>query len=135
MERIAFIIGGIITSLLSFLVLFQGSPVGRVAMARANLPMLDASPYAVAVCFTLIFIVGFILTTGGFIPVSGIPERFCVGALIYMLSGGVFGAYGISSSGGALTAGVLTDITFIRFCISWPYQIFAAAFNAPNIVL
>ncbi len=135
MERVVFIIAGIIIVLASFLVLFLSSPLGRVTMDQANLPYFDASPYPVAIAFTLIFIAGFILTTGGFIPVSGIAARFCVGALVYMLSGGVFGVYGIASSGGNLTSSVLIDITFIRFCISWPYQMFASAFNAPNIVL
>jgi len=134
-ERFGFAIAGIIVTLVSFLVLFLGSPLGRVTMSQANLPYFDASPYSVAVAFTLVFIVGFILFTGGLIGVSGIAERFGIGALIYMLSAGIFGVYGIASSGGIISTNVLTDVTFIRFCISWPYQLFASAFNAPPLVL
>ncbi|GEM_PF-5721097 len=135
MEKFGFTIAGIIVTLVSFVVLFLGSPLGRVTMSQASLPYFEASPYNVAVAFTLVFIVGFILFTGGLIGVSGVAERFGVGALIYMLCAGVFGIYGIASSGGAIYANVLTDITFIRFCISWPYQLFASAFNAPPLVL
>lgn len=135
MQRFAFVIAGILVMLFSFLVLFLGSPLGRVNLAKANLPYLDVGAYNIAVAFTLIFIVGFILFTGGIVGVSGVANRFGVGVVAYLASAGLFGAYGVYSNQGELSFRLFADVTFIRFCLSWPYQMFAAAFNAPPFVL
>ena len=135
MDRNHFLIGGIALLLFALLVLFMGSPLGRVTLARAGLGYFDLDPREIGLAFTSIFMVGFVLLTGGINPVEGTAEKILLGFLMYIAVSILFGVYGVVSAHGTLSFNLFLDATFIRFCLSWAYQLLAGIFGLSPIIL
>ncbi|MBM2826067.1 MAG: hypothetical protein HW403_131 [Dehalococcoidia bacterium] len=135
MERKHFFIGGIFLVVFALVVLFMGSPLGRVTLARGGLPYFNLDPREIALAFTSIFMVGFVLLSGGIINVDGMTERILLGFLMYIAASVLFGVLGVVSTHGTLSFGLFFDSTFIRFCLSWPHQLLAEFFGLAPMIL
>lgn len=143
MSRLGFILWGLFLIFFSLILLWLASPGARVMLAKAGVPYLDFQPKDVGWVFVPLFALGFVLTLGGLgesllenlvkllssqpTIIDSPRSRLLLGMAAYLLLALVFGAYLIFFGSGMRDLRLYTDPTFLKFCLTWPYQLAAAS--------
>ena len=147
MGRLVLIIAGWFLILAALLIVWVASTPGRVALAQVGILPPTLQPRDVGLYFILVFSLGFMFLAGTALEstISGISRALTAGAVsserswsvrstilwggvVYLAIAALFAAYLIFFAlpdAGSLDR--LWDPLFLRFVLTWPYHLLAAA--------